>query len=316
MATMPLDSLAQHISRQETQLKALRRELETRQRQLADLTQRKEQLLTQLRLIDAQITAAATGKQPSATRVPRSVLTKPSRAGVIAGQAGNGAATEGTSGKAIANGTTLPAKGTPTAGAGQPSLPSLILTMIREARQPLTVPQLAEEAKRRGFRSSSAHFPKLVETRVYDLKRKGLLRRAVGQSGFTLAPGKAARAAATQAPSGTGSKTKLAPSRSQRTGTARGRQAVSAGGTPSSQARLGKPVPLRDVLSKILSESTKPLTGSELAAQAIKAGYRSTSKSFVDVVWVSLGNMKNVEHVPNQGYRLKLSKTQRATSRK
>ena len=314
MATMNLDSLAQHISRQETQLKDLRRELETRQRQLAELTQRKEQLLTQLHLIDAQITAAATGKQPSATRLPRSVPTKPGRAGVVAGQAGNGAATEGTSGKAIANGRTLPAKGTPTTGAGQPSLPSLILTMIREARQPLTVPQLAEEAKRRGIRSSSAHFPKLVETRVYELKRKGLLRRAIGQSGFTLAPGKVGKGAATQAPSGTGSKTKGAPS-SQRTGAAHGKQAVSAGGHPSSQARLGKPAPLREVLSKILSESTKPLTGTELAAKAIKAGYRSTSKSFVDVVWVSLGNMKNVEHVPDQGYRLKRSKTQRATSR-
>ena len=77
----------------------------------------------------------------------------------------------------------------------------------------------------------------------------------------------------------------------------------------------GTGAPAREVLSKILSESTRPLTGSELAAKAIKAGYRSTSKSFVDVVWVSLGNMKNVEHVPDQGYRLKRSKTQRATSR-
>jgi hypothetical protein len=40
-------------------------------------------------------------------------------------------------------------------------------------------------------------------------------------------------------------------------------------------------------------------------AKALKAGYKSKSKSFRDVVWVNLGNMKNVEHVPGLGYRLK-----------
>jgi hypothetical protein len=51
------------------------------------------------------------------------------------------------------------------------------------------------------------------------------------------------------------------------------------------------------------------MTGSELAAHALKSGYRSKSKNFADVVWVAMGNMKNVEHVPDQGYRLKRSKT-------
>ena len=75
--------------------------------------------------------------------------------------------------------------------------------------------------------------------------------------------------------------------------------------TKSPSQKSGKQLPLREVLTQILKKSTKPLTGSELAAAAIKAGYHSTSKNFVDVVWVAMSNLKNVERVPNQGYRLK-----------
>src|SRR5207302_11230012 len=87
MAIVLLDDLAQRISQQEGQLQALRRDLETRQRQLSGLTQRKQQLLAQLQQIDTQIAAVATGTQPVRTSPPRSVTAKPDRAALIGGQA-------------------------------------------------------------------------------------------------------------------------------------------------------------------------------------------------------------------------------------
>jgi hypothetical protein len=42
----------------------------------------------------------------------------------------------------------------------------------------------------------------------------------------------------------------------------------------------------------------------ELAEQAKAQGYHSTSKDFVQVVWVALANMDNVKNVPDRGYRL------------
>jgi hypothetical protein len=61
MTAVLLDDLAQRISQQEAQLHALRRELETRQQHLAQLTQRKEHLLAQLQQLDAEIAGIAGG---------------------------------------------------------------------------------------------------------------------------------------------------------------------------------------------------------------------------------------------------------------
>jgi hypothetical protein len=59
------------------------------------------------------------------------------------------------------------------------------------------------------------------------------------------------------------------------------------------------------VLTDILKKSRKPLSGSELAELALAAGYQTTSEKFVDSVWSTLGQMDNVEHLPQKGYRLK-----------
>jgi hypothetical protein len=45
-----------------------------------------------------------------------------------------------------------------------------------------------------------------------------------------------------------------------------------------------------------------------LAEEALKAGYKTTSKRFVDTIWTMLGTMNNVENVKGQGYRLKRGK--------
>jgi hypothetical protein len=162
---------------------------------------------------------------------------------------------------------------------GQPSLTSLIVALLSEAGRPLTVKELGQELKRRGFRSKSRNFPKMLGVRTRELKLKGILRAAVGQPGFVLAH------------SSSGKMQKQAPP-VQRS-------------SQSPSRKSGKQRPLREVLKQILQKSTKPMTGRELAAEALKAGYHSTSKNFVDTVWVAMSNLKNVERVPNQGYRLK-----------
>ena len=71
--------------------------------------------------------------------------------------------------------------------------------------------------------------------------------------------------------------------------------------------RDGQPqqVPLRVLLAKLLAKSKRPLAARELADQVLASGYQTKSKKFVDVMWVALGNMDNVENVPGQGWRLK-----------
>jgi hypothetical protein len=277
MKTVLLDDLAQRIRQQEAQLQALRRELETRQRQLAQFSQRKEQLLTQLEQVDAEIAGLA-GGTPA---VQSSKAIKPARTHGSSGQsAPNGAVAQPAKGGPRSRGTPADGPGRRNGRAGQPSLASLIVTLLREAGRPLTVKELGQELKRRGFQSQSRNFPRMLAVRTRELKLKGILQAAVGQPGFVLAQP-------------TSAKTQKKAPPVQR--------------NPSHPPKSGKQPPLREVLRQILKKSTKPMTGSELAAAALKVGYHSTSKSFVDVVWATVTNLEGVEHIPNQGYRLKKS---------
>jgi hypothetical protein len=61
------------------------------------------------------------------------------------------------------------------------------------------------------------------------------------------------------------------------------------------------------MLTGILKNSQKPLSGSELAERALAAGYQNNSQKFVDTAWTMLGKMANVERVPDKGYQLKKS---------
>src|SRR5215468_61651 len=69
-----------------------------------------------------------------------------------------------------------------------PSLPALLVAVLQSAGRPLTAKDLVKEVQRRGFKSSSAHFTKMVEARLWDLKKQGVVRRAPDQPGYTLAP--------------------------------------------------------------------------------------------------------------------------------
>jgi hypothetical protein len=177
--------------------------------------------------------------------------------------------------------------------------------MLRDAGRPLTVKDLAEGAKRRGFQSRSRHFSRMVEVRVRELKRKKILQRAVGQPGFVLTKpgeGQSQGALTMHAPTTT---PKAAPTSSKPINAATSASAASPRRHTPASNRSANRLPLKEVLTQILKQHTKPLSGGELAKRVLNSGYKTTSQNFTDVVWAMLPNMDNVEHVPNQGYRLK-----------
>jgi hypothetical protein len=122
----------------------------------------------------------------------------------------------------------------------------------------------------------------MVHSRVGELLKKGLLRRAKDEPGVL--PGAKVAAA------------KPAPKAATKEPAPKALRAKHAG--------LKQPS-LREVLTKVLQKSKQPLSGAELAKQALAAGYQSKSKDFANLVWVSLGKMDNVENVAGKGYRLK-----------
>jgi hypothetical protein len=256
MATLTLDDIQQRIARRDSELQALRRELEDRQSQLTSLTRRREELQDQLQQIEAEMAAIAAGKRPKAVP-PKASMQEPPPG--------------------------------PTAGhmPGQPSLADLIVAMIREAGRPLTVKQMTDEARRRGFQSSSANFAKVVESRTHALKNRGVLRRSAAQPGYVLVDSSDGRA------------------QRRKPGRPPGSGAAKATATPAADGQRTKRIPLRVVLMQILEKSSRPLTGSELAAAALRAGWRTKSERPTDVVWAMLNQMDNIENVKGEGYRLR-----------
>jgi hypothetical protein len=279
-ATMPavsLTDLQQQIAARERELQALRQELETRQGHLTELTRRKEELQSQLRQVEEEIAALAAG-----TAAPTEQATPATPAAPPAAPAG-----------------------------GQPRLGELIVTMLRESSGPMTARQLSEEARRRGFQPAGRDPVKSVEARVQELKSKGVVQRASDQPGYILGPSaNGARKEKNNARHPAQSRTPKRPSKPAKPEPAAKKS--SGTGSPSAGAarmaklgRRGEQPPLRVVLTDILKKSRKPLSGSELAQRALAAGYKTQSTKFVDSVWTALGQMDNVEHLPQQGYRLK-----------
>jgi hypothetical protein len=163
-------------------------------------------------------------------------------------------------------------------------LRDFIIALIKEAGKPLTVQELAAEVRRRRYPTKSKNIPDLVQVRLYDMVRKGILDHASGQPGYVVKSLNGQQ----------GSATKRSPGRKAKVTKA-----------PVHAAIRGSQPPLREVLTKILEQCKEPIGGGELAEKALATGYKSASKSFRDVVWVNLGQMKNVEHIPGKGYRLK-----------
>jgi hypothetical protein len=270
MPTLSLDAIQQRIAERDSELQALRRELETRRSRLQALTQRKKELQGKLQQLEAEIAAVAAGAKRPHAGAPKAAPNKPTPQPSAA------------------------AKSSP------PSLPALLVAVLRSAGRPLTAKYLVQEVKRRGFKSKSAQFTKMIETRLWDLKKQGVVQRAPDQPGYVLAP------------SSNGKVSKPGPAKSlvkkQSAKDATGKDATSSSAKRAAGADVQQK-PLREVLTEVLKKMGMPLTGSELAEEVLKAGYKTTSKRFVDNIWTMLGQMDNVENVKGEGYRLKRGKS-------
>src|SRR5262249_3221794 len=119
------------------------------------------------------------------------------------------------------------------------------------------------------------------------------LRRPAGQSGVVLA--------------GQGAGT---PTRAVKKG-ADGKDAAQHSPTPPKAATPAKPVAmgqhesLREGLLRVLKQAKQPVKARELAERVLATGYQTTSKDFVNVVWVALGKLDEAVKVAGEGWRLK-----------
>ena len=284
MPTLSLDAIKHRIAKQNSELQALRRDLETRQGRLHALRQRKQELQAKLKKIEAEMTAIAAGTQRHTAATPKPVKKRP------------------------------PSKQAGVSRTSQPTLAELILTILRDLGRPLTVLQLTEQVKHRRFPSKSKALHKLVGKNVYALAAKGALQRMADQSAFLVARTANRKAADKSSPKpsvkGTVQQTKTGPAKATGSApaTAKPKPAVKAAAAKRASGARPPQKPLRQVLTEILKKMGMPLTGSELAEEALKAGYHTTSKHFIDAVWAMLSDMDNVENVKGQGYRLKRKK--------
>jgi septal ring factor EnvC (AmiA/AmiB activator) len=157
MPALSLNNLQQRIAKQDAELQRLRQELEARQSQFATLNKRRQTLQAELQQVEKELAAVAEGKKASPLP-PKAALKK----------------------KPAAKTSVAPKE------TASLSLPALLVYLIREADRPLTMQQLVAQVKKRGFKSTSTNFAKMLKTRVYDLLKKGLVERAADQSGFVL----------------------------------------------------------------------------------------------------------------------------------
>lgn len=277
----PLNDLASRISNQEVELQKLRREFDERQRKLASLTQRKEALQAQVRQIEAESAALVTGV-PKKSTVRRLTSAK--------------AAKSQPTRKAKSSSAKPPASSRSSKGKTGLTLPHLIVKIIQEARGALGISQIAKEALRRGFTSTSGNFEKMVAIRVHELRRKGALRPADGQAGFVLS-----KSSRKQVASARGS---VLTKKSSNNGTPVGWK----NSKPSQGNHKGEQPSLRSVLTTLLERTKGPLLVRDMAKRALATGYRSASKDFENVVQVTVGRMDELVNVSGKGYRLKKGK--------
>jgi uncharacterized protein YhaN len=264
--SVPFQDLAERIQQQEAELAKLRQELESRRSQLSELTRRKEELQAELAKVEKDIEAVGqvSASQPkiSAARTP--VITSGSKA------------------------TTKPSS--------EMSLPAYLVELVRQAKGPITAKELTEAVVQNKFPTTSKNVNAMVKTRVHDLVRKGILRRAGDTAGIILAEGpRSAKHVETKV---------AAP-------TPKNGKAKAASAKPSASPTQAEPAKwrsLHEVLTHVLAKTSRPLTAQELAEGVTQCGYESKSKDLKNVIWVSLGKLATVERVPGEGYRLKKGK--------
>jgi len=282
MPTFSLDAIQQRIAQRDSELQSLRRELESRRGRLQALSKRKQELQDQLRRIDSEMAAVTAGaKRPTASSL------KTATAGAKRPTAGSPRHVKKVAAK--------PPASKPTS----PTLANLIIAIVQDAGRALTVQQITKAVKERGFPTKSKALHKLVGKNAYGLATKGLLRRTDDYPAAFAVPsgsGKSALASAAK------------PGKASAPATAKPKPAVKEAAKRTSRAKPPQK-PLRQVLTEILKKMGAPLTGSELAEEVLKAGYKTTSKRFANNIYTMLGHMDNVENFEGQGYRLKRGKS-------
>jgi hypothetical protein len=270
---IPLQTLAQRINKQQAELAQLRQEYEARQADLRRYTLRKQELQTELAKVEADIRGLAQGAKPPVGVSPSAGKAVPKPA-----------VAKTTSGKpAAAPGQTL-------------TLPSLLLQIVKEAKGPMTVKTLTEEAQRRNYVTTSKNLAALVDTRISEMIKKGLVRRAKNQPGVVAVPSPA--------------KVPTAPAKVARPAAKKPVKKTvkikAPAAKPTAGAQSGPS--LTTLIEKILSKSSEPMPARELGAKVLATGYQTKSKDFTNVIWVAVAKMKNVENVAGRGYRLKKAK--------
>ena len=275
--TVSLNVLARRISKQQSELNMLQREYANRKAALDQLRQQKRELEKRLKSIESDMKAVRRGRKPKYTTVP---------------------ALEGAAATAVAEAprrrrgrprkhpvpTTAEApikrpRGRPRKITG--TLSDQILQLLQRAGGPMTASQLSKELIRMKFPTKSQNLANLVQARMNDLLKKGLVRKAENQPGVVLASGVAANG--------------QPPRASGRRGRPPGRRGPRATGQPS----------LAKMIVSVLEKSSRPMKGRELAERVLAAGYKTTSKNPAALMWAVLNRLPNVENVPGQGYRLK-----------
>jgi hypothetical protein len=186
----------------------------------------------------------------------------------------------------------------PTPAVERQTLPQALADVLKSTGRPMTVQELADELLRRKFPTNSQNLAKMISNKVSEYVKKGLLAHAKDRGSYILAQGKAH------------STTKPAKAATARNGKASNGHASRNGSQPKPVAGKGQPS-LRSLLVVLLSKSKQPVKAKDLATQVLATGYKTTSKNFINVIWVSLAAMDNVENVPDQGFRLKKSATKK-----
>ena len=261
--SVPLQNLSERIQQQEAELAKLRQELESRRSQLSDLTRRKEELHAELAKVEKDIEAVGQGsvREPKVSAVRMPIITGSSKA--------------------------------PAQPASGVSLSTYLVQLVRQAKEPITVKVLADEVVRNKFPTTSKNVAGMVQTRVADLVKKGVLRRPSDSSGVVLAQAAlSSKSAGTKVPSG-------APKNVKKKVTV---------AKPAPSVTPAKWRSLHEVLTHVLAKSSRPLGAQELADQVIQNGYETKSKDLKNVIWVSIKKLATVERVPGEGYRLKKGK--------
>src|SRR5205807_658020 len=132
------------------------------------------------------------------------------------------------------------------------SLAAFLIGLVREGKgKPVPVAVLKAETVRRHYPSSSSNLPAMVETRAWDLARRGLLRRDPASGGYLLPE-------AQNGPEGNAT-----PAGKRAAASKKGRKAApQAGSSPATRTRNGQPS-LRSVLLDILKASARTMSAQE-----------------------------------------------------